>query len=104
MQFPATIASYQWPASVSQTKDALNYCRKFYPEYYDDYYAARRRQENEPGAIVDRLKALLKDIDYAFALIPVDAIYHEVLRHERKALQKAILLLEDTFSNEIRQQ
>lgn len=102
MQFPETIVSYQWPASVGQTKDALNYCRKFYPEFYDDYYSMRRGQEQQPGSIVDRLKALLKDIDYAFALIPADAIYHEVLRQERKALQKAIKLLEATFNNEIR--
>lgn len=102
MKFPDTIASYQWPASVTQTKDALQYCKKFYPEYYEDYWTERELREADPGTIVDRLKALLKDVDYAFALIPKESIYHKVLRHERHALQQGIKLLEVTFSNEIR--
>lgn len=99
MQFPSAIASYQWPASVTQTKDALQYCKKFYPEYYEDYWVERELREQNPGTIVDRLKALLKDIDYAFALIPRETIYHKVLRHERNALQQAIKLLEAQYAN-----
>lgn len=83
-----------FPASVQETKVALSNCKKRYPELYNDFYGLCLARENDRPPIVDRLKALLDDIDAAFALIPHEELYRKILINERQALQQAIILLE----------